>query len=172
MAMSDAEVQSQLAALLTQAHKRKNTVLSWFAIGGLLLSLFACGETQSILTEGFDWGNVGAFIVALVAGIVVFGCIMYVDDLLNARRAQKTAQKFRDMFSGDPDDYQSALALLHTAKSEQKIENDLLKALGFEKDVTFTSGAASQAGTIKSTPGVARYGAGEPAGQARAPNTG
>ncbi len=127
--MADAEIKSRLEALLSEAHSEAdaafNRILLWFLFVIFLLPFIAFATAY----WGIGFGVLISLLISLVVpGLIFIGSfvLMMVED---GRRARRYAERFRQSFLKEGGSFEAALALLKTAKTNLKVETDLIEVL-------------------------------------------
>jgi hypothetical protein len=145
MAMTDGEIKDRLRKLLATADQRKARRKSWrrhlgTSLGGLLGAIIGVALAITLSLEDSE----GSWAMMLGAGAG-----FYLARRQRAKSDQRTIEKmageFRRIFSKKTGDFDPAVTLLRHAKTDSKVEADILKALNmhvqFIDDAT-TSAAA------------------------------
>ena len=146
MAQDQSEIKRRLRTMLAEANRKKNRHTMIAAACACLVGLFTIGLVYDFLTDQLDFGGFMAGLLGCAMGLVSLIPFAYVEERVSGATARRLAASFREAFPQDSGDYATALALLKSAKSESKVEVDLIK--GLDEDIQIGDTAA--AGTTKS----------------------
>lgn len=135
MAMSDDQIRTELGALLAEGHRYKDKVLGPFVIAGGVAGLIVGALSFGLLDDTLGIWAGPSFIIAVVIGFLVLAGFGASGEFLVKQRIDGLATRFRQAFSEESGDHARALLILKSAKTKEKVEADLLKAL--TKEVTF-----------------------------------
>lgn len=128
-APSEDEIKAVLRAMLAEANHRKERFTS--LVGGtcLIAMIVVIGLVYKLLVDGLGFGGFMGGLLGFLAGLAALLPLISLDEWITGLRSGRLAKEFRTVFPEENGAYETALALLKGAKSETKVEKDLIAAL-------------------------------------------
>ena len=128
-ALTPAEIKATLRAMLAEANRRKTRLTNWLYTFGILAGLVAMGMVYELTSEILGFGGFISTILSFGGAIGTVIPFVQIEESITQRRVLALAEEFRAVFPAETGSYGQALSLLKSAKSESRVEKDLIKAL-------------------------------------------